>query len=97
MIVAIGGASAYFLTEYDTSDTFTKSLYQNEKIGLVINTINPPESIDDIDLATNLSPKDVKESFKKKGIDFYETGIKHGTITSIIEGNNFVCLNLKKI
>jgi len=49
LVVAIVGASAYFLTKNDTSDTFTKSLYQNEKIGLVINTINPPESIDDIE------------------------------------------------
>ena len=29
----------------------TSITYQNEKIGLVINTINPPESVDDIEKA----------------------------------------------
>ena len=49
LVVAIGGASSYFLTKNDISDTYTEPLYQNKKIGLVINTIDPPESIDDIE------------------------------------------------
>ncbi len=49
LVVAIGGASAYFLTKTDVSDSYTPSLYQNEKIGLVINTIAPPETIEDIE------------------------------------------------
>ena len=49
LIVAIGGSSAYFLTKNDTVDISTESLYQNDKIGLVINTVNPPKSIDDLD------------------------------------------------
>ena len=48
LIVAIGGSSAYFLTKNDSID-LTPALYQNEKIGLVINTINPPKNIDDIE------------------------------------------------
>jgi hypothetical protein len=49
LIVAIGGSSAYFLTKNDTVDVSTESLYQNDKIGLVINTVNPPKSIDDLE------------------------------------------------
>ena len=49
LVVAIGGASAYFLSKNDTADNYTEPLYQNEKIGLVINTVNPPQSIDDIE------------------------------------------------
>ena len=52
LIVAIGGASAYFLTSGNTIDSNNiteKSLYQNEKIGLVINTVNPPKGIEDIE------------------------------------------------
>tara|TARA_B100000029_G_scaffold175446_1_gene172720 strand:+ start:488 stop:1609 length:1122 start_codon:yes stop_codon:yes gene_type:complete len=52
LIVAIGGASAYFVITGNTidSDNITeKSLYQNEKIGLVINTINPPTGVADIE------------------------------------------------
>ena len=49
LIVAIGGSSAYFLTKNDSVDTNIQSSYQNEKIGLVINTINTPKNIDDIE------------------------------------------------
>jgi hypothetical protein len=49
LIVAIGGSSAYFLTKNDTVDIYTESLYQNDKIGLVINTVNPPKSMDDLE------------------------------------------------
>ena len=52
LVVAIGGASAYFLTKSDSVDTNSfpnQSISQNEKISLVINTINPPQSIDDLE------------------------------------------------
>ena len=54
LVVAIGGASAYFLTKSDSVDTNSfpnQSISQNEKISLVINTINPPKSIDDLEEA----------------------------------------------
>ena len=52
LVVAISSASAYFLTKSDSIDTNTfsnESISQNEKISLVINTINPPQSIDDLE------------------------------------------------
>ena len=52
LIVAIGGSSAYFLAKNDSVDTSTsssESIYQNEKVGLVINTVNPPKGIVDIE------------------------------------------------
>ena len=52
LVVAIGGSSAYFLTKSDSVDTISSpsdQISQNEKIGLVINTINPPTSIADIE------------------------------------------------
>ncbi|MED5275523.1 MAG: hypothetical protein VX997_01530, partial [Thermoproteota archaeon] len=54
LIVAIGGASAYFITKGDPVDTNSFSsepISQNEKISLVINTINPPQSIEDLEEA----------------------------------------------
>ena len=48
LVLAIGGSSAYFLTKNDSVDIGTsssESIYQNEKIGLVINTINPPKGV----------------------------------------------------
>ena len=52
LVVAIGGSSAYFLTKNDSIDTISSQsdqISQNEKIGLVINTIDPPTSIVDIE------------------------------------------------
>ena len=50
LVIAIGGASAYFLTKsVDTNSFPNQSISQNEKISLVINTINPPQSIDDLE------------------------------------------------
>jgi len=54
LVVAIGGASAYFITKNDSVDNNLSSnqlIPQNEKIGLVINTINPPKSIADLEEA----------------------------------------------
>ena len=51
IVIAIGGASTYFLTKNDSdgSSFSNETIPQNEKIGLVINTITPPKSIDDIE------------------------------------------------
>ena len=58
LAVAIGGSSAYFLTKddsLDTNSTSNKPIYQNEKIGLVINTVNPPEGIADLEEAYKIA------------------------------------------
>tara|TARA_B100001250_G_scaffold277635_1_gene240115 strand:+ start:1 stop:1275 length:1275 start_codon:yes stop_codon:yes gene_type:complete len=63
--------------------------------GCVRKVINK-EIVDDIDLATNLTPQEVCEALKKKGISYYETGIEHGTITAIINENKFEITSLRK-
>jgi tRNA nucleotidyltransferase/poly(A) polymerase len=54
------------------------------------------EEVDDIDLAVNLSPNEVLEILNKNNIQFYETGIKHGTITAIIGNHKFEITSLRK-
>ena len=54
------------------------------------------EKTDDIDLATNLKPAEVKEALSLKHIKFYETGIEHGTITAVIENKYFEITSLRK-
>ena len=58
LAVAIGGSSAYFLTKddsLDTNSTSNKPIYQNEKIGLVINTVNPPKGIVELEEAYKIA------------------------------------------
>tara|TARA_B100001093_G_C26777177_1_gene992896 strand:- start:363 stop:1637 length:1275 start_codon:yes stop_codon:yes gene_type:complete len=65
-------------------------------VGGCIRKVIKKEIVDDIDLATNLNPDEVCEALKKKEIDFYETGIKHGTITAIIDEKKYEITSLRK-
>ncbi len=65
-------------------------------VGGCIRKIIKEELIDDIDLATNLNPQQVCDALKSNNINFYETGIEHGTITAVIEGYNFEITSLRE-
>ena len=65
-------------------------------VGGCIRKIINKEKVDDIDLATNLEPKDVCMALEKNNIKFYESGIEHGTITAIISDYKFEITSLRK-
>jgi len=65
-------------------------------VGGCVRKILKNEKVNDIDLATNLSPDQVMKVCKKKNIKFYETGLKHGTITAIINDYRFEITSLRK-
>ena len=65
-------------------------------VGGCIRKIIKKQNVDDIDLATNLRPNEVCDALKKKQINYYETGIDHGTITAIIEDNKYEITSLRK-
>ncbi len=65
-------------------------------VGGIIRKIINKEKVDDIDLATNITPKNVCEILRKNKISFYESGIEHGTITVKINDNKFEITSLRK-
>ncbi len=65
-------------------------------VGGCIRKIIKEEKVDDIDLATNLNPQQVCEALKKNHINFYETGIEHGTITAVIDNYSFEITSLRE-
>ena len=65
-------------------------------VGGFVRKIINNEKTDDIDLATNLEPNQVCESLKKNNIDYFESGIDHGTITAIIDDKKFEITTLRK-
>ncbi len=65
-------------------------------VGGCIRKVIKKEKVDDIDLATNLSPIEICEALKKKEINYYETGIEHGTITAIINDQKYEITSLRK-
>ena len=72
------------------------SLSEVRYVGGCVRKAIKGEKIDDIDLATNLEPKEVCEALKKKQINYYETGIKHGTITALIDDHKFEITSLRE-
>jgi poly(A) polymerase len=65
-------------------------------VGGCVRKIIKKQNVDDIDLATNLKPYEVCEALKLKEINYYETGIDHGTITAIIDDNKYEITSLRK-
>ncbi len=65
-------------------------------VGGCLRKIINNEEVDDIDLAINLNPSEVSEILKKNNINFYESGIEHGTITAIIDDYKFEITSLRE-
>ena len=65
-------------------------------VGGCVRKVIKKENVDDIDLATNLTPPEVCEALKNKQISYYETGIEHGTITALIDEHKFEITSLRK-
>ena len=65
-------------------------------VGGCIRKIINKEKIDDIDLATNLDPNELCSALKKNNINYYETGIDHGTITALLDGYKFEITSLRE-
>ena len=65
-------------------------------VGGCLRKILNNEKVDDIDLATNLNPLEVSEILKKNNINFYESGIEHGTITAILDDHKFEITSLRE-
>ena len=54
------------------------------------------EVVDDIDIATSLSPSQIIKIFKLSDIKVVETGIKHGTLTLVSDSKKFEITTLRK-
>ena len=80
---------------FNAINTFS-SLSELRFVGGCIRKVINKEEIDDIDLATNLTPTQVCEALNKNNIKYYETGIEHGTITAVINDKSFEITTLRK-
>ena len=95
-------ASIKDLSTHKKVDQIFKVIKQNSTSGEIryvggcIRKILNNEVVDDIDLATNLEPKEVCEILKNNNIKFYESGIEHGTITAMIDNFKFEITTLRE-
>ena len=65
-------------------------------VGGCVRKIISKEKFDDIDLAVNLKPVEVCEALNNKKIKYYESGIKYGTITALINNIKFEITSLRR-
>ena len=65
-------------------------------VGGCIRKIINREEVDDIDLATNITPDEVCDALNKHQIKFFESGKEHGTITAVINEKNYEITSLRK-
>ena len=80
---------------FEALNTYSESS-EVRYVGGCVRKVIKKESVDDIDLATNLVPSEVCDALKKQNINFYETGIQHGTITAIIDNHKYEITSLRK-
>ena len=80
---------------FEALNTYSESS-EVRYVGGCVRKIIKKEKVDDIDLATNLVPSEVCNALKKQNINFYETGIQHGTITAIIDDHKYEITSLRK-
>ena len=77
-----------------------KNKDKNEKVlmfvgGCVRNFLNN-EKVDDIDLATTLTPNEIIKKLKSTDIKVIETGIEHGTLTLLVNESKFEITTLRE-
>ena len=80
---------------FEALNTYSESS-EVRYVGGCVRKVIKKETVDDIDLATNLVPSEVCDALKKQNINFYETGIQHGTITAIIGDHKYEITSLRK-
>ena len=80
---------------FEALNTYSESS-EVRYVGGCVRKIIKKETVDDIDLATNLVPSEVCDALKRQNINFYETGIQHGTITAIIDDYKYEITSLRK-
>ena len=80
---------------FEALNTYSESS-EVRYVGGCVRKVIKKEIVDDIDLATNLKPSEVCDALKKKEINYYETGIVHGTVTAIIDNNKYEITSLRK-
>ena len=80
---------------FDAINSFSKDSEVRYVGGCVRKIINK-EEVDDIDLAVNLNPSEVCQCLKNNDIEYYESGILHGTVTAIINEHKFEITSLRQ-
>ena len=75
-----------------------KKAKPNKDIAMFVNGCEILESkkVDDIDIATILSPEDIKKKLQNSEFKVVDTGIEHGSVTVVLNNKSFELTTLRK-
>lgn len=66
-----------------------KNGFEAYQVGGCVRDFLMKRSCDDIDITTSAKPSELEKILDENKIKYFETGIKHGTITAVIDNDNF--------
>ena len=77
------------------NDIFNKNRREIRIVGGAVRDLALNKSPKDIDLATDATPDEMQRMFDSAGVRHIPTGIEHGTITAVINGQEFEITTLR--
>lgn len=77
-------------------ELFTESGKQIFAVGGAVRDYLMKRQSDDIDFATDALPFQTINILKSANIDYYSTGLRHGTVTAVVEGVSFEITTFRK-
>lgn len=66
-----------------------KAGYKAYVVGGCVRDMLMGKECDDIDITTSATPRQCEEVLKENSVKYIETGLKHGTVTAVIDGETF--------
>lgn len=86
----------YFYNDFQyLHDIFEKENQSIRLVGGVVRDLLMNVSVNDIDFATTATVDEMIEIFKNNNVSYYETGIKHGTLTARINNASYEITTLR--
>ena len=70
-------------------DIVEKAGFEAYAVGGCVRDSLMKRACSDVDIAVSATPFETEEILKKHNVSFYETGLKHGTITAVLQGECF--------
>ena len=77
------------------NNIFNRGGYEIRVVGGAVRDLALDKTPKDIDLATDATPTEMQDMFDSAGVKHIPTGIEHGTITAIINGEEFEVTTLR--
>ena len=77
-------------------ETIENAGFEAYQVGGCVRDFFMGRKCDDIDITTSAKPGDLEKILAESNIKYIETGLKHGTVTAVFDGDNFEITTYRK-